>query len=152
MGRFLAASCGVYLTKILDLKRGEEPDAPAICITDGGIHQIQYDGQFRGMFTPEIRVLRERPDAAEAKTGLYTLCGSLCTANDVLCGKYAASGLRPGDLLAFGRTGAYSAFEGMALFLSHDLPAVALRSAEEGLRVVRDRQPTWILNTDTQKG
>lgn len=152
MGRFLAASCGVYLTKILDLKRGEEPDAPAICITDGGIHQIQYDGQFRGMFTPEIRVLRERPDAAEAKTGLYTLCGSLCTANDVLCGKYAASGLRPGDLLAFDRTGAYSAFEGMALFLSHDLPAVALRSAEEGLRVVRDRQPTWILNTDTQKG
>lgn len=48
----------------------------------------------------------------------YCICGALCTANDILIRQYPLKGVRPGDLLVFERTGAYSMTEGMSLFLS----------------------------------
>ena len=50
------------------------------------------------------------------------------------CQRRAAQGVplsdpQIGDVLIFGRTGAYSCMEGMSLFLSRDLPQVALCSA-----------------------
>ena len=48
------------------------------CIVDGGMHQIQYDGQIRGMYQPKCRMYQTE----EGKK--WTICGALCTANDVL--------------------------------------------------------------------
>ena len=56
----------------------------------------------------------------------WTLCGSLCTTNDVLVRSMPLAGLCPGDLLVFENTGAYSVTEGLGLFLSRDLPQVIL--------------------------
>jgi diaminopimelate decarboxylase len=166
MGRFLAASCGSYLTSVRDVKKNGKQ---TYVILDGGIHQIQYDGQIRGMFVPEITVMgresgsgstasaqpadnaersgqAEQTEAREAHD--YVLCGSLCTVNDILCARYESSTrLLPGDVLIFHNAGAYSAFEGMALFLSHDLPAVVTWSRAEGFQTVRKSLPTWTLNT-----
>ena len=55
MGRFIAAPCGYYLTKVRDLKENEDA---AYCITDGGIHQMNYYGQMMGMKVPSIRRIR----------------------------------------------------------------------------------------------
>ena len=140
LGRALAASCGFYLTEIADVK---ENNGTNYCIVDGGSHQLNYDGQIRGMYEPYIRILPERMPAPEKK---WTVCGALCTANDVLCRGVSLCGVKTGHILVFERAGAYSCMEGMALFLSHVLPRVVLFSEAEGWHVVRERQETYQLN------
>ena len=102
------------------------------------------------MQTPEIHVLN-REGTVEG-TEHYTLCGSLCTTADVLA-TIQTDKLEIGDLLAFGRTGAYSVMEGMAVFLSREMPAVVLYSEMTGARLVRDFIYTDIFNTpDNREG
>ena len=54
--------------------------------------------------------------------------------------------VRVGDVIAFGRCGAYSVTEGVAVFLSRDLPRVALYR-DGNFTLVRDRFATDVLNT-----
>ena len=77
----------------------------------------------------------------------WTVCGSLCTSNDVLLKSCSFTDLRVGDVLVFGKAGAYSPTESIGLFLSRDLPQVALFSREKGLRLVREALPTDRLNS-----
>lgn len=145
MGRALAFDCGYYLTEIRDRKTSGEK---TYVITDGGIHQLNYDGQLRGMYQPFMDLIRGgNIDRIDAEGGQkYTVCGSLCTANDILAADLFSQELMTGDILVFERIGAYSFYEGMQLFLSHELPAVALYSREEGLRPARKRMETCSLN------
>ena len=144
MGRFFAAPCGTYVTKVEDVKMNKGYHY-AIC--DGGLNQLKYDGQVKGMQTPEIVLLNEKSLSREKER--YTLCGSLCTTADVLA-TIETDQLEAGDLLAFGRTGAYSVMEGMAVFLSREMPAVVLYSKAEGDRLVRDFILTDPLNTPNE--
>ena len=81
MGRAYAAECGMYVTTALDIK---ENDGKAVCLVDGGIHQINYDGQIKGMYKPEMSVIPADSSAAREQKE-WTVYGSLCTMNDVLC-------------------------------------------------------------------
>lgn len=69
---------------------------------------------------------------------MWTLCGSLCTTADVLARNVAFKSLKADDILVFHRTGAYSAMEGMAVFLSREMPKIALYSKKDGLQVIRN--------------
>lgn len=140
MGRAFTASCGYYLTAVGDVKRNNEEN---YCIVDGGMHQLHYDGQIRGIYEPKVRVISDGKAVGECE---YTLCGSLCSVNDVLCRKVRLKRLEPGDILIFEGTGAYSVTEGMALFLSHSLPKVVLYSKTMGWLKVRDGLPTYMWN------
>lgn len=142
MGRAFAASCGHYLTTALDIKKSNGTN---YCIVDGGSHQVSYDGQIRGMYRPGFRVSPERESGEVRK---WTVCGSLCTVSDVLMKDAPIRGLQKGDVLIFDRTGAYSAMEGMALFLSHELPQVVLYSQKSGWRPVREEQQTFRWNME----
>lgn len=142
MGRALAYDTGLYITKVCDVKKNNGKN---YAITDGGIHQLHYDGQIRGMYCPEVQVLPEEMNREEKQH--YSICGSLCTTNDILIGDFECRPLRAGDLLAFGRTGAYSVYEGMSLFLSHELPGVVLWNEDQGIRPVRLQTQTYPLNT-----
>lgn len=141
MGRAYAAECGCYVTTALDIKQNDDI---SVCLMDGGIHQINYDGQIKGMYRPNMSVIPMDPDAKrQEKT--WNIYGSLCTMNDVLCRNFpAAIGL--GDRIVFHKTGAYSVYEGMSLFLSHELPAVVLYSEEEGFIPARTQIQTYTLN------
>ena len=75
------------------------------------------------------------------------MCGSLCTVNDILVKQLPVADLQQGDVFVFEKTGAYSVTEGMALFLSRDLPAVLAWSEKGGFRVLRERQSVSPLNT-----
>lgn len=141
MGRFFAAPCGFYLTKVVDTKCNCGVN---YAILDGGLHQLKYDGQIQGMQIP--RILHLGADTAEPSKP-WTLCGSLCTTADVLARNAEFSGLKIGDTLVFCRTGAYSAMEGMAVFLSRDMPTITLYSQQEGLHIVRQRIDTDGFNT-----
>ena len=121
MGRFFAAPCGTFLTGVADAKCNLGVNY-AIC--DGGMHQVKYDGQLMGMQAPPLTLLRESADAPEPWM----------------------PPLRVGDVIALGRCGAYSVTEGVAVFLSRDMPRVALYR-DRNFTLVRDRFATDALNT-----
>ena len=148
MGRFIAASSGCYVLKVCDIKHNKDID---YAITDGGIHQINYDGQIKGMYKPVIEHLKmdrdEDHDRTKGEKKPWTIAGSLCTMNDILVRNLELEDLRCNDCLVFENTGAYSVTEGMAVFLSHELPTVYLMSEETGLKLVRQKFETYRLNT-----
>ncbi len=142
MGRFFAAPCGYYLTRVVDVKKNMDIN---YAIIDGGLHQLKYNGQFQGMQIPQIIHLTENDPNGEEES--WNLCGSLCTTADVLAVSCPFVGLSINDTLVFCRTGAYSCMEGMSIFLSRDLPLVALYSQKNGLEIVRWPFLTDIFNT-----
>ena len=112
-------------------------------IVDGGIHQIAYYGQFMAMKLPCMRCL----PASEEPQEPWNICGSLCTTNDILVKEWPTRPLAPGDVLAFEKAGAYCVSEGIALFLSRDLPAVVLKSAHDAKEhLLRPHMETYVLN------
>lgn len=146
IGRYLAAECGVYVTRVVDLK---ENDGKTYAIVDGGIHHLNYYGQTMAMKIPFYQQL-------DGKTLEYhdlqkdmvpvTVCGALCTANDVLVKNLPLKGNVLGDILVFENTGAYSVTEGIYLFLSRPMPQILIWSREEGLQLVRRKIETNHIN------
>ena len=142
-GRFLASPCGTYLTAAADIKNNNGEN---FVICDGGINHLKYYGQTMAMQTPPITLLGDHGERTED----YTLCGSLCTTADILVRKVTLPALSVGDVLAFGRCGAYSVTEGIGLFLSRQLPRIVLRSERGGNRLLRDFYGTDILNSPAE--
>lgn len=163
MGRAFAAGCGYYMTEVKDIKHSDDKN---YCIVNGGMHQLNYDGQIRGMYMPHIRHIRSastecnETDFEKADNNKldhnelintesvkhWTICGELCTGNDVLVQKIAIDDLKVGDKFVFENTGAYSMTEGMALFLSHVLPAIAIYNKKDGIKIIRKEMETYKLN------
>ena len=135
MGRFYTAECGFYLTTAMDCK---DHDGQHYGIVDGGMNHLNYLGQIMGMKRPHLRHFAAQQGTQQD----WTLCGSLCTTNDVLVRSISLTGLQPGDLLVFENAGAYSVTEGLGLFLSRDLPQIVLWQ-----KLVRGFTPTHPLNT-----
>ena len=136
MGRFLTASCGYYLTKIMDQKIN---DAVNVCIVDGGINHVNYYGQNMAMKTPILSYFPQHE--LEEKETEWTVYGSLCTVADILLKKLVLKDARVGDYLVFHNIGAYSVTEGIYLFLSRKIPAMYLYSDKNQLE-------TWTLNME----
>lgn len=156
MGRFLATSCGYYLTSVKDIKNNNETD---YVICDGGIHHLKYYGQNMAMQIPPLYYIdgeRNLPDAVletiakpkknEDELVPYTLCGSLCTVADVLIREVNLPKLSIGDRLLFGRCGAYSVTEGTVLFLSRNMPEIYFYSDKWGLKKIRQEKASYLIN------
>lgn len=144
LGRFLSAYCGYYLTRIMDSKTTKGAN---YLITDGGIHQLSYYGQLLGMKTPFIRHIHSKHGSSPDQKDKYTICGSLCTANDVLVKQLELSDPDVGDILIFERCGAYSVTESMALFLSRELPQVLLLEPDNSITILRELTETNSFNS-----
>ena len=173
MGRFLAAGCGSYVTRIVDIKHSRGVN---YCIVDGGIHQINYFGQKMAMRYPFMLMKNGTTEELCAKdacagdtssagtasamgnadctediacpetaTENYEICGSLCTVSDVIIRQVPLANPETGDILVFERTGAYSVTEGISLFLSRDLPRIYIKNGTE-LREIRKQIQTEELN------
>jgi diaminopimelate decarboxylase len=155
MGRFLASSCGYYISRVCDVKSSYDN---TWCILDGGINHLNYLGQMMGMKTPVIITIRSDYNNAlnntseSEKNNTYkqsknqTLCGSLCTTNDVIVRSFQGEDLNINDILVFCNTGAYSITEGLNLFLSRNMPVVLLY--KDGIITkVRNETETWRLNS-----
>ena len=140
LGRSIAASCGSYLTRVVDVKQNRGQN---YAIVDGGMHQMVYYGQSMAMQHPQCRIYPPRSGDAEN----WNLCGSLCTVNDILVKQLPVAGLKCGDVFAFGNTGAYCMTEGISLFLSRAQPRIVLLRAEGAPLLVREALPTDRINT-----
>lgn len=147
MGRFLTASCGYYMTKIMDQKKN---DAVKVCIVDGGINHVNYYGQNMAMKTPILSYFPQHPIEKDEEEE-WTVYGSLCTVADVLLKKLPLCDARVGDYLVFHNIGAYSVTEGIYLFLSRRLPKIYLYSEQKEVRLVRDGLETYPFNTQNQE-
>lgn len=145
LGRSIAASCGTYYTHIVDMKRNRGQN---YLLVDGGMHQIVYFGQSMAMKQPYVTVAgREEEPVSEA----WNICGSLCSMNDIIVKQTPLPEIAIGDVLRFENTGAYCATEGIALFLSRDLPAVYLRGADGKYICVRNTIETAEFNSPIRK-
>ncbi len=168
LGRFLTSDCGYYMTRIMDIKHTGKT---GFVIVDGGIHQINYYGQMMGMKKPYMQLIRQQNHVEETTDNIkksttehpnsqiasndtacmqnsnkWTICGSLCTVNDVLVRQIELCDFDIGDILVFERCGAYAVTEGMALFLSRELPQVLLVDLEENIQILRKKTEINLLN------
>ncbi len=142
-GRFMVSECGHYLTKVVDRKETEQVH---YLIVDGGIHQLHYYGQMMGMKKPFMTWLKERTENREK----YQICGSLCTMNDVIVRDVEIGRPKIGDVLVFHRCGGYSVTEGMALFLSRELPQILFYTVKNGFHCVREPMGTDLFNSQKE--
>ncbi|MBQ6623373.1 MAG: alanine racemase [Mogibacterium sp.] len=150
MGRFFAASCGHYFSRVVDSKVN---DGVRYVIIDGGSHQVRYYGQMQGMQLPFTDIadpdeVGKEPVAAASDNDGWTVCGSLCTTADVLARNvdYHRSEFAGGEVLVFHQAGAYSLYECMSLFLSRDMPSIYIMESDGSLKEYRSRIDTDIFN------
>ncbi|MBP3338187.1 MAG: alanine racemase [Lachnospiraceae bacterium] len=145
MGRFIATCCGYYFTKVMDVKNTEDIN---YAIVDGGIHQLNYYGQIMGMKRPHLTLVNADGTVNEEEQNLpWNICGSLCTVNDVILKGAMFPMLSKGDCIIFENCGAYSVTEGMALFLSRELPQILFYSEKDGFTVAREMKETNLINS-----
>ena len=143
-GRFIAADCGTYVTRVVDTKCNKGQN---YAIVDGGMHQLVYYGHAMAMHQPGNRLLGEGSDAPEEE---WAICGSLCTTNDILAKQLPLRGLHVGSLLSFEKAGAYCMMEGPVLLLSRDIPAIILRDTDGSLSIIRQARQINEFNTYTR--
>lgn len=144
LGRYLAASCGYYLTGVVDQKENQGKN---FCLVDGGIHHVNYYGQNMAMRVPDI--LHVKADGGYPKKDEeeeWTVCGSLCTFADVLVRKKEFYDLEEGDVLIFKNIGAYAVTEAIYLLLSRRMPAIYFFCQKDGLKQIRGQFETNELN------
>lgn len=139
LGRSIAASCGSYFTKAVDVKTNASQN---FAIMDGGIHHITYFGQFMAMKHP---ILEQFPQK-QGEVKQWNLCGSLCTVNDILVKDLPLTEFEVGDTVIFKNAGAYCLSEGISLFLSRALPGVILLKKDGSISSLREAADTFIYN------
>ena len=135
MGRYFAYDSGYYFTRVVDCKKNGDTN---YAVVDGGMHQLHYDGQFRGMKKLYMYHFPNGDRLASGVDELWTVCGSICSTEDVIVSAISMTGLKEGDVLVFLKCGAYSINEGMSTFLSRELPSVWAYSDNDGLELLRD--------------
>ncbi|KEQ54006.1 pyridoxal-dependent decarboxylase, exosortase A system-associated [Sphingobium chlorophenolicum] len=120
LGRWLVGEAGVYLTRIVDIKKSQ---GETFIVVDGGLHhQLAASGNFGTV------VRRNYPIAVANRFGqapaqeAATVVGCLCTPIDRLGDKVALPPVEEGDLIAIFLAGAYGASASPAAFLGHPAP------------------------------
>lgn len=123
LGRYLVAECGVYVTRVLDVKRSR---GVAFAVADGGMnHHITATGNFGQVFRKPypMLVLNRLRQVCDAS---LTVVGPCCTPLDVLGQKIELPSTSPGDLIGVFYSGAYGYSASSLNFLSHPTPAEVL--------------------------
>lgn len=160
MGRYIAATCGILISRIADMKMN---DTTRYAIIDSGINHINYYGQAMAMKKPRCEFIPMEytegfADGTDHEVEVYSqgvqpynICGSLCTVGDVIVKNLELKDAKIGDMIAFYNIGAYSVTEGIYLFLSRRMPAIVMYSNKNGYRVIRKSVETFLINSsDTQ--
>ncbi|QOT72090.1 MULTISPECIES: pyridoxal-dependent decarboxylase, exosortase A system-associated [Sphingobium] len=120
LGRWLVGEAGVYLTRIVDVKKSQ---GETFVIVDGGLHhQLAASGNFGTVVRRNypIAVANRFGEAPAAEA--VTVAGCLCTPIDRLGDKVALPPVEEGDLIAIFLAGAYGASASPAAFLGHPAP------------------------------
>jgi diaminopimelate decarboxylase len=121
-GRLLAADAGWYATEVLDVKTTH---GRTFAVVRGGTHHFRlpaawgYSHPFTVLPVDPWPHPYPRPAATDTPIDVV---GELCTPRDVLSRAQQVTTVRAGDILVFGRTGAYGWEISHHDFLHHDPP------------------------------
>ncbi|MCT4688875.1 alanine racemase [Vallitalea sp.] len=138
-GRIIPASCGIYVSSVCDQKINNKR---RYSILDGGINHIKYYGQAFGGRNVIAKVLN-----GQEEKDIYTVCGPLCTSNDILLRQMELAKHNIGDKIIFLNAGAYCQTEAAGLFLSRDLPAIFIIDENKTVKCVRNKIKTYTINS-----
>ena len=117
LGRWLVAEAGVYLTRIVDVKRSQ---GERFAVVDGGLHhQLAASGNFGTVIRRNYPLAVANRFDAPADDTPTTVVGCLCTPLDLLGASVALPEPQVGDLVAIFMAGAYGATASPAAFLGH---------------------------------
>jgi diaminopimelate decarboxylase len=122
LGRYLTAPAGIYVARVRYVKNSMGEN---FAVTDGGTHHHMAAvgvGSFVKRNFPMALVSR----SGDGEVGPWQITGPLCTPNDTLGRNVELPTLRPGDLIAVLRSGAYGPTASPVQFLSHGYPAEVL--------------------------
>jgi diaminopimelate decarboxylase len=125
-GRILAADAGWYAAEVLDVKTTH---GQTFAVLRGGTHHFRlpaawgYSHPFTVLPVDTWPSGLPRPSIEDAEVDAV---GELCTPRDVLTRGRRVDRLRAGDMLVFGRTGAYGWDISHHDFLSHPPPDVVI--------------------------
>ncbi|MBD3348303.1 MAG: diaminopimelate decarboxylase [Candidatus Eisenbacteria bacterium] len=143
LGRYLVSECGVYVTRIVELK---ESRSERYVITDGGINQFVRPVLMK--VNHEAAVVNRLDDPPVLAT---RVTGPLCTPIDVLSKEIEVpESTAIDDLVGVMNAGAYGYSMSPQLFLSHPSPAevmildgrvVTIRRRGEYGDLLRDQEP-----------
>ena len=175
VGRSLVAKAGRYYSAVVDMKSNKNgnfiildgginhlvyyggtlgmriPHFQVVRVTDEEAINLNDDNQVEKL-SKDVNAVDamsgEPVVGTEDENGLitYNLHGSLCTVNDILVKNINSKRLKLGDVFVFENVGAYSSTEGISLFLSRDLPKIALYQKDGSIKVVRDVIKTSEIN------
>jgi 2-[(L-alanin-3-ylcarbamoyl)methyl]-2-hydroxybutanedioate decarboxylase len=121
-GRILAADAGWYAAEVLDLKRTH---GRVFAVLRGGTHHFRlpaawgYSHPFTVLPVPAWPYPFPRPEVTATEVDAV---GELCTPRDVLARGQRVDRVRAGDILVFGRAGAYGWDISHHDFLRHPPP------------------------------
>jgi len=118
LGRYLVAECGVYLTKVIDIK---ESRGKKYLITDGGMNQ-QIRPIFMKLNHPTFIVNKLN----KKKTEKIDIGGPCCTPFDILAKDITVPEPEIGDIVGIFNSGAYGFSMSMLNFHSHPWPVELL--------------------------
>lgn len=135
-GRAIATNAGCYVTRVFDKKVRAGRELLLVC---GGNQHLRYHGNLVGQRLPFISSAVRNP-GTECKD--YMICGSLCSAADILTMHYSDCSIEVGDFLIFGNAGAYCLQEAATLFLTMEMPRILVYN--ESLGTVKQLELGWV--------
>lgn len=145
MGRYIAATCGVLISRIADMKMN---DTTRYAIIDSGINHINYYGQAMAMKIPAYSYVKADGTVVKDRNVMsklngtddekWTICGSLCTVADLIVKNLPIGTPECNDKIIFYNIGAYSITEGIYLFLSRKMPVITAYNKDGSVEVYRD--------------
>ena len=130
-GRYLTATCGTLLARVLDVKSSQ---GRPILVLDSGVHHLGGMSGLgkEGCIEPELVTEKDTGEPTE-----YLLAGPLCHPLDRWSGRAKLPAMRTGDMVAVPNVGAYGLHSSLALFHGHPFPVEVV--VDDGIEVERTR-------------
>lgn len=122
LGRYLAATSGVYLTKVTYVKNS---GGARHVILDGGLHHHSAAAGVGSIMRRSFPIVNCKRATSEPDSS-FAIGGPLCTPADEFASQCDIPRVDPGDVLAVLASGAYGLTFSNVLFLSHPMPAEVL--------------------------
>jgi len=127
-GRFIAASCGSYIMRVLKIKSSLERD---YVITDGGLHQHAAACGIGRFVRRTFPVYIAKPETMT--THSYEITGRLCTSTDSFGYYQSLPKIEEGDMIVIPNSGAYCYNMSPLQFLGFPPPKeVMIKMKEKG--------------------
>lgn len=136
LGRFAVASCGYYVTNVVDKKANFTQQQLVLA---AGINHL-----IRPAITEQPFPVRMVRYSAQEQSH-FDLHGPLCTSMDKLGHLPLPTDVNVGDQLIFGYVGAYGFTESMPFFLCHQLPAEYIFQQGQMIEKRPARSADWYL-------